>query len=106
MEAKQVHDDPSTRGTRQWRWLVILAVVAAAAAFLICPLAMLLLGVGLLGGGLWSRHESRNPRDRAIAGGLAAAGAAIIVTTGLLLAFLMPTSVTIDEAPVIDEVEE
>jgi hypothetical protein len=106
MEQAQRPTRPAERRVRSWHWVWALALLALAAGLLLGPVVVLLLGAGLVAGGLWVRHESGNPRDRAIAGGLAAAGAAILVVTALLFAFLMPTSVRVEvqEEPVLDDV--
>jgi hypothetical protein len=85
--------DPPTTG-RSYRWVWGLCIAGAVLALLLGPLVVPVIGAALLVGGLWARHDATDPRDRTIAGGLAAGGGAIVATTVLVLLFLAPVSST------------
>jgi hypothetical protein len=103
---EQIEASGPAEAATAWRWLWGLAVTTALLGLVLGPAVVVLLGAGLLGGGWWIRREAVTSRDRAMAGGVAAAGAAILVMTGLVLLFLMPVSVGVDASPEPVVVEE
>ena len=73
-------------GVRHWPY-VMAGVVIGAALVLTWPVAIPVLGVGLIVGGVTGYRQTREPMGRAVAAGAAAAG--IMIMIGFVLVGLM-----------------